>query len=151
MNGGMKIALGSDHAGFAAKEQVKSILLGLGHTPVDFGTFSEASVDYPDFTLPAAAAVAKGECERGFVFGGSGNGEAIAANKLRGIRCGLGWDLESVRLTRAHNDANVLSIGGRLVNASQIESMVKLFLDTPFEGGRHVARLAKLASLGSVA
>ena len=147
----MTIALGSDHAGFEFKERVKAWLGAWGHTPVDFGCFNASPVEYPDFVLPAAAAVALGRCERGFVFGGSGNGEAMAANKLRGIRCGVGWSLESVRLTRAHNDANVLSLGGRLVNPADLEAMTRLFLETPFEGGRHSARIAKLESLGSAA
>ena len=94
--------------------------------------------------------MASGRCERGFVFGGSGNGEAIAANKLRGIRCGVGWSVESVRLTRAHNDANVLSLGGRLVNPAELEQITRVFLDTPFDGGRHASRLTKLALLGSL-
>lgn len=147
----MRIALGSDHAGFAFKEQVKGWVKLMGHEPVDFGCHSESPVDYPDFVLPAAAAVASGQCDRGFVFGGSGNGEAMASNKLRGVRCGLGWNRESVRLTRAHNDANVLALGGRLVDPAELESMVRAFLETPFEGGRHLARLARLESLGSIA
>lgn len=147
--GVMKIALGSDHAGFGFKERVKSLLIDWGHTPLDFGCFDTKPADYPDFVLPAAAAVASGRCERGIVFGGSGNGEAIAANKLRGIRCGVGWSVESVRLTRAHNDANVLSLGGRLVNPADLESMLRMFLETPFDSGRHATRIAKLAALGS--
>lgn len=146
----MKIALGSDHAGFVFKERVKAWLIDWGHTPLDFGSFDTSPVDYPDFVLPAAAAVASGRCERGFVFGGSGNGEAMAANKLRGIRCGVGWSVESVRLTRAHNDANVLSLGGRLVNPAELEQITRVFLETAFEGGRHAPRLAKLALLGSL-
>jgi ribose 5-phosphate isomerase B len=146
----MKIALGSDHAGFVFKERVKVLLIDWGHTPLDFGCFDATPVDYPDFVVPAAAAVASGRCERGFVFGGSGNGEAIAANKLRGIRCGVGWSVESVRLTRAHNDANVLSLGGRLVNPAELEQITRVFLDTPFDGGRHANRLTKLALLGSL-
>lgn len=146
----MKIALGTDHAGFQFKERVKAILIAMGHDPLDFGCFSEAAVDYPDFILPAAAAVASGRCERGFVFGGSGNGEAMAANKIRGVRCGLGWTRESVRLTRAHNDANVLSLGARLVDPGELEPLVRLFLETAFEEGRHAVRLAKIDGLGSV-
>ncbi len=147
----MKIALGTDHAGFVFKERVKALLVTLGHEPVDFGTFSEVSCDYPDFVVPAAMAVARGECERGIVFGGSGNGEAMAANKVRGVRCGLCWTVEAAQLNRRHNDGNVLSLGGRLVPEAELEAIVRAWLDTPFEGGRHVARLAKFAELGSSA
>ena len=147
----MKIALGTDHAGFVFKERVKALLVTLGHEPVDFGTFSEVSCDYPDFVVPAAMAVARGECERGIVFGGSGNGEAMAANKVRGVRCGLCWTVEAAQLNRRHNDGNVLSLGGRLVPEAEIDAIVRTWLETPFEGGRHVARLAKFAALGSPA
>jgi ribose 5-phosphate isomerase B len=140
----MKIALGSDHAGFRYKEKVKSLLDQLGHQPQDFGTFNEEPVDYPAFIRPAAEAVARGECERGIVFGGSGNGEAMAANKVRGVRCGLAWNEESARLSRQHNDANVLSIGERMIPEDLLEKIVKLWLDTPFEGGRHIKRIAAL-------
>src|SRR4028119_1643467 len=109
----MKIALGTDHAGYQRKEQVKQLLESLGHDVVDCGTFSEEAVDYPKFIRPAAEAVARGECERAIVFGGSGNGEAMAANKVRGIRCALCWSEESARLSRQPNDANVLSLGRR--------------------------------------
>src|SRR6187431_2883966 len=105
----MKIALGSDHAGYRYKTILAQHLSSLGHEIVDFGTNSEEQCDYPDFCRPAAEAVASGQCERGIVLGGSGNGEAIAANRVKGVRCGLGWNEESVRLTRRHNDANVLS------------------------------------------
>jgi ribose 5-phosphate isomerase B len=147
----MKIALGTDHAGFVFKERVKALLVALGHEPVDFGTFSETPCDYPDFVVPAAMAVARGDCERGIVFGGSGNGEAMAANKIRGVRCGLCWTVEAAQLNRRHNDGNVLSLGGRLVPEAEIDAIVRAWLDTPFEGGRHVARLAKVAPLGSPA
>ena len=109
----MKIALGTDHAGFVRKEQVKQLLESLGHAVVDFGTFSDEAVDYPKFIRPAAEAVARGDCDRAIVFGGSGNGEAMAANKVRGIRCALCWNEEVARLSRQHNDANVLSLGER--------------------------------------
>jgi ribose 5-phosphate isomerase B len=147
----MKIALGSDHAGYRFKELVKTQLLNLGHEPVDFGTFDETPCDYPDFVVAAAAAVARDECQRGIVFGGSGNGEAIAANKLRGVRCGLCWTVEAARLNRAHNDGNVLALGGRLIPVEQLADLVRVWLETPFEGGRHVARLAKIAELGTPA
>src|SRR6266536_56669 len=111
----MKISLGSDHAGFRYKEKVKALLGSLGHEVKDYGTFSEDPVDYPLFIRPAAEAVARGECERGIVFGGSGNGEAMVANKVHGVRCALCWNEEAARLSRQHNDANVLSIGQRLV------------------------------------
>lgn len=140
----MKIALGTDHAGYRLKEAVKRLLLDLGHEVEDFGTNSEESVDYPQFIRPAAEAVARGECDRGIVFGGSGNGEAMAANKVPGIRCALCWNEESARLCRQHNDANVLSLGGRLVPEELALRIVKIWLETEFEGGRHARRLAHL-------
>ena len=140
----MKIALGSDHAGFQYKEKVKSLVEQLGHEVKDFGTFSTESVDYPKFIRPAAEAVARGECDRGIVFGGSGNGEAMAANKVRGIRCGLAWNEESARLSRKHNDANVLSIGERMISEDSLVKIVKIWLETPFEGGRHIQRIEAL-------
>ena len=140
----MKIALGTDHAGYRHKEKVKELVSSLGHEVVDFGTFSEDAVDYPKFIRPAAEAVARGECERGIVFGGSGNGEAIAANKVRGVRCALCWNEESARLSRQHNDANVLSLGQRLVPEDLALSIVRIWLTTEFEGGRHANRVAQL-------
>ena len=140
----MKVSLGSDHAGFRYKEKTKSLLQELGHEPKDFGTFSEDPVDYPTFIRPAAEAVARGECERGIVFGGSGNGEAMAANKVRGVRCGLAWNEESARLSRQHNDANVLSIGERMIPEELLGKIVRLWLETPFEGGRHLKRIEAL-------
>lgn len=143
----MKISLGTDHAGFRHKEAVKALLLSLGHEVVDFGTDSEAPVDYPTFIRPAAEAVGRGECERGFVFGGSGNGEAMVANKVRGVRCALCWSEESARLSRQHNDANVLSLGQRLVPEELALAIVRLWLTTSFEGGRHAARIAQIEPL----
>ena len=140
----MKIALGSDHAGFQYKEKVKSLVQELGHEANDFGTYSADPVDYPTFIRPAAEAVARGECDRGIVFGGSGNGEAMAANKVRGVRCALCWNEESARLSRQHNDANVLSIGERMVSEDLALKIVRLWLETPFEGGRHIPRIAQL-------
>jgi ribose 5-phosphate isomerase B len=140
----MKIALASDHAGFAYKSALASALRAQGHELVDFGTHSAGSVDYPDFIRPAAAAVASGACERGIVLGGSGNGEAIAANRYRGVRCALCWNVESARLARAHNDANMISLGERMLSRELALEIVSTWLDTPFEGGRHVARLQKL-------
>src|SRR5436189_3924656 len=111
----MRIAIGSDHAGFLYKQRIKEFLAAAGHEVVDFGTDSEEPVDYPRFIQPAAEAVARGECERGIVLGGSGNGEAIAANKVDTIRCALCWTVETARLAREHNDANMISIGARMV------------------------------------
>jgi ribose 5-phosphate isomerase B len=144
----MKIAIASDHAGFRYKTLITSWLKERGHDVHDFGTDSDASVDYPDFIVPAARAVASGRCERGIVLGGSGNGEAIAANKIRGVRCALCWSEDSARLARAHNDANVLSLGARLVGEEMALRIVQTWLDTPFEGGRHVPRVNKLDALG---
>src|SRR5437868_1668137 len=143
----MKIALGTDHAGFRYKEKVKELLASLGHEVKDFGTFSEESVDYPLFIRPAAEAVARGECERAIVFGGSGNGEAMAANKVHGVRCALCWNEESARLSRQHNDANVLSIGQRMISEELALTIVRIWLETPFEGGRHEKRVAQLNAM----
>ncbi len=140
----MTIALGSDHAGFPYKELVKAHLTEGGHTVIDKGTFSTDPVDYPDFIRPAAQAVLDGEAERAIVFGGSGNGEAMTANRLKGIRCGLCWSEETARLTRQHNDANVLSMGARMIPEALALRIVDIFLTTPFEGGRHIARIEKL-------
>src|SRR5947208_13014500 len=143
----MKISLGSDHAGFRYKEKVKELLGSLGHEVKDFGTFSEEPVDYPLFIRPAAEAVARGECDRGIVFGGSGNGEAMLANKVRGVRCALCWSLESARLSRQHNDANVLSLGERLIEKGLALEIVQTWLATDFEGGRHEPRVAMLNAM----
>jgi len=140
----MRIAIASDHAGFRYKTLIAALLKTKGHEVVDFGTHSDEPVDYPDVIRPAALAVARGECERGIVIGGSGNGEAIAANRVRGVRCIVAWNEESARLGRAHNDANVLSLGQRLLPEDQVQRVVETWLSTPFEGGRHVARIAKL-------
>ena len=142
----MKIALASDHAGFAYKEAIKRWLGEHGHEVKDFGTFSNERVDYPDFIRPAAEAVARGECERGIVLGGSGNGEAMVANKVPGIRCALCWNEESARLSREHNDANVLSLGQRLIPEPLALRIVEIWLQTAFEGGRHIARIRKMES-----
>jgi ribose 5-phosphate isomerase B len=140
----MRIGVGSDHAGFKYKTLVAEHLRRLGHDVRDFGAASEATVDYPDIIRPLAEAVARGELDRGFVFGGSGNGEAMAANRRRGVRCAVAWDEESARLSRAHNDANVLSLGQRLVSEPRVLPIVDLWLSTGFEAGRHVARIRKL-------
>jgi ribose 5-phosphate isomerase B len=144
----MKISLGSDHAGFKLKEKVKALLGELGHEVKDVGTFAAApAVDYPLFIRPAAEAVARGECDRGIVFGGSGNGEAMVANKVHGVRCALCWSLESARLSRRHNDANVLSLGERLIEESLALEIVRTWLTTDFEGGRHEPRVAMLNAM----
>ena len=143
----MKISLGTDHAGFRYKEKVKELLTSLGHEVKDCGTFSEDPVDYPLLIRPAAELVARGECERGIVFGGSGNGEAMAANKVHGVRCALCWNEETARLSRQHNDANVLSIGQRMIPEGLALKIVRVWLETPFEGGRHAARVAQLNAM----
>jgi ribose 5-phosphate isomerase B len=140
----MKIAIGSDHAGFLYKEKIIAHLQVLGHAVQDFGTHSEATVDYPKFIRPVAEAVARGEFERGIVLGGSGNGEAIVANRVHGVRCTLCWDLRSARFGRLHNDANVLSMGQRMVAIEEALEIVDLWLATPFEGGRHVDRIKEI-------
>ncbi len=140
----MKIALGTDHAGFRLKEKVKQLLESLGHEVRDFGTFGEEPVDYPVFIRPAAESVPAGECDRAIVFGGSGNGEAMAANKVRGVRCALCWNEEVARLSRKHNDANVLSLGERVIAEETALAVVRVWLTTDFEGGRHANRIAQL-------
>ncbi len=140
----MRIAVASDHAGFRYKSAVADHLRRLGHEVVDFGTGSEERVDYPDFIRPAALAVADGDCERGVIFGGSGNGEAMTANRVRGVRCAVVWSEETARLARAHNDANMISFGQRLLTLEQVLAFVHVWLATPFDGGRHQARIEKL-------
>jgi len=140
----MKIALGSDHAGYRYKEEIERFLSSQGHEVRDFGTHSEEPVDYPLFIRPAAEAVAAGACERGIVLGGSGNGEAMAANRLRGVRCALCWNAESARLARLHNDANMISLGERMIPLETALEIVRIWLETPFEGGRHVRRIQLL-------
>ena len=140
----MKIAIASDHAGFSYKEQIKTVLLEQGHDVRDFGTHSAEQVDYPDYIRPAAEAVASGECERAIVLGGSGNGEAMVANKVSGIRCAVCWDLRSARLSREHNDANVLALGQRMMSIEEALEIVDLWLKMPFKGGRHQQRIEKM-------
>ncbi|MES2595040.1 MAG: ribose 5-phosphate isomerase B [Verrucomicrobiota bacterium] len=140
----MKIAIGSDHAGFRYKQAIIQHLLNGGHEVDDFGTHSDEAVDYPKFIRPVAEAVAAGRFERGIVLGGSGNGEAITANRVKGVRCGLCWNLESARLTRLHNDANILSLGERMMDLETALQIVDVFLTTTFEGGRHLARIQQL-------
>src|ERR1051325_3057272 len=140
----MKIGIGSDHAGFGYKESIKAYLVEQGHQAVDFGTHSEAPVDYPLFIRPVALAVARHEVERGIVLGGSGNGEAMCANRIKGVRCALCWNTETARLARQHNDANVLSIGQRMISEETALAIVQAWLDTSFEGGRHLRRIQLL-------
>jgi ribose 5-phosphate isomerase B len=140
----MKIAMASDHAGFSYKEQIKTVLIEQGHEVHDFGTYSAEPCDYPDFIRPAAEAVAVGEFERGIVLGGSGNGEAMVANKVKGIRCAVCWDLHSARLSREHNDANVLALGERMMSIHEALEIVELWLQTAFQGGRHATRIQKI-------
>jgi ribose 5-phosphate isomerase B len=138
----MRIAVASDHAGFQYKREILRYLEKLGHKAVDFGTDSTTSVDYPVFVHPAAQAVADGACDRGIVLGGSGNGEAMAANRHLGVRCALCWTPETARLAREHNDANMISLGERLIELEEALEIVHVWLETPFEGGRHVRRVA---------
>jgi ribose 5-phosphate isomerase B len=140
----MKIGIGSDHAGYPYKEAIIQFLRGLGHEVQDFGTHSTDPVDYPLFIRPVAEAVAAGQCERGIVLGGSGNGEAIVANRVRGIRCPVCWNLESARLGREHNDANMISLGERMVSQDLALQIVKVWLDTLFAGGRHALRIKEI-------
>lgn len=137
----MKIALGSDHAGYSYKEKIREFLTAEGHEVRDFGTYSEEPVDYPLFIRPAAEAVARGECERGVVLGGSGNGEAIVANRVRGIRCAVCWNEQSAELARRHNDANMISLGQRMMPLETALEIVRVWLRAPFEGGRHLRRI----------
>jgi RpiB/LacA/LacB family sugar-phosphate isomerase len=142
----VRVALGSDHAGFALKERLKRELQSLGHQALDLGTFAaEPPVDYPDFCFPVAERVARGEVDRGIVLGGSGIGESIAANKVAGVRASVVTSEETARLTRLHNDSNVLALGGRTnPDHEAVARWLRIWLETSFEGGRHVARLEKI-------
>jgi ribose 5-phosphate isomerase B len=140
----MRIAIGSDHAGVAYKAMLAAYIREMGHDVRDFGAATEDPVDYPDYIRPVAEAVARGEYDRGIVLGGSGNGEAIVANKVRGIRCALCWDATTARLARQHNDANIVSIGQRVVGAETARDITRIFLTTDFDGGRHAKRIAKI-------
>ena len=143
----MKVAIGSDHAGFLLKQHLLKVLADLGHDSIDFGTDSEEPVDYPYYCAAVARAVVRGEADRGIVLGGSGQGEQLAANKVRGARAALCNDLFTARLSRQHNDANVLSMGGRIVAPGLADEILKLWLSTEFEGGRHVQRLEQIAQI----
>lgn len=140
----MKIALASDHAGFDYKQRVKRHLIAAGHEVRDFGSETDESCDYPDFVRPAALAVAAGECERGIVLGGSGNGEAIVSNRVPGIRATVCWDLPSAEFARSHNDSNILSLGQRMIEPEMLLKVVDMWLTTEFEGGRHGRRVNKI-------
>ena len=143
----MRVAIGSDHAGFALKGELCSLLNELRIEYRDFGTFGTDAVDYPDFIAPVARAVARGEYERGIVLGGSGTGEAIVANKIRGIRCVEAADPVTARLGREHNDANVLSLGARIIGTEVAKACLRAFLDSEFAGGRHVVRIEKISRI----
>jgi len=143
----MRVALGADHAGFALKEDLKAFLVEEGHETLDQGTDSTEPVDYPSFCAAAARAVIRGEADRAIVLGGSGQGEQIAANKVDGIRAALCHDLFLARLSRAHNDANVLAMGARVIAPAYAREVVRVWMDTPFEGGRHVARLEEIGQI----
>ena len=141
------ISLGSDHAGYEYKELVKEYLAAKGYSVSDFGTFSKDACDYPDFIRPAAQAVASGQADAGIVFGGSGNGEAIVANKVRGVRCAVCWNEETARLAKTHNNANVISIGQRMVPQEIVLWIVDAWMEADFEGGRHERRIRKIEPL----
>ncbi len=143
----MRVAIGSDHAGFHLKGDLCTLLDELRIEYRDFGTFDTAQVDYPDFIAPVARAVAKGEFERGVVLGGSGTGEAIVANKIRGIRCVEAADPVTARLGREHNDANVLSMGARIIGTEVARACLRVFLETEFSAGRHVQRIEKISRI----
>jgi ribose 5-phosphate isomerase B len=143
----MRIAMAADHAGFPLKEDLKDFLAAEGHDVVDFGTDSAEPVDYPSFCAAAARAVARGEADRGIVMGGSGQGEQIVANKIHGIRAALCHDLYVARLSRAHNDANVLGLGARVIAPELAREIVRVWLVTPFEGGRHERRVEQIATI----
>ena len=143
----MRIAIGADHAGFKLKEHVVGFLRTLGHDVDDRGTDSEAPVDYPGICADVGREVVAGRADRGIVIGGSGQGEQIAANKVRGVRAALCNDLYTARMSREHNDANVLSLGGRIVAPGLADEIVRLWLETPFEGGRHQRRIDQIAAI----
>jgi ribose 5-phosphate isomerase B len=143
----MRVALGADHAGFPLKEELVSFLVDGGHEVLDVGTDSTTPVDYPAFCAAAARAVVEGRADRAIVLGGSGQGEQIAANKVHGARAALCHDLYLARLSRAHNDANVLAMGARVIASAYAREIVTVWLATPFDGGRHVARVEQIADI----
>jgi ribose 5-phosphate isomerase B len=141
----MRVVIGGDHAGVILKAEIARLLLELGHDVRDFGTNTAEPVDYPDFCIAVAQAVSRGEADRGIIFGGTGNGEAISANKVLGVRCAVCHDVTTGRLARQHNDANMLSLGARIVGAEVAKEIVRTFLATSFEGGRHIPRIEKIS------
>jgi ribose 5-phosphate isomerase B len=143
----VRIAIGADHAGFLLKEYLKQTLQRLGHDLDDHGTDSETPVDYPPICVGVARAVADGRADRGILVGGSGQGEQIAANKVAGVRAALCNDLYTTRLSRQHNDANVLSMGGRIVARGLADEILTLWLETPFDGGRHQRRIDQITAV----
>ena len=143
----MRIAIGADHAGFPLKQHLVDALTRLGHQVDDRGTHSDAAIDYPPICAEVARLVVAGHADRGIVVGGSGQGEQIAANKVRGIRAALCNELYTARMSRAHNDANVLAIGGRVVAFGLAEEIVAVWLETPFEGGRHQRRVDQISDI----
>lgn len=143
----MRIVMGADHAGFPLKEELKGFLEAEGHQVIDVGTSSTEPVDYPSFCAAAARAVVDGRADRGIVVGGSGQGEQIVANKIHGIRASLCHDLYSARLAREHNDANVLGMGARVIAPAYAREIVRLWLETPFAGGRHERRIEQIAMI----
>lgn len=145
----MRIVIGSDHAGYHYKELVKRLLAEWGHEVTDLGTHSTDPVDYPLYIRPVALAVARGDYERGIVLGGSGNGEAIVANRVRGVRCTICWSVDAAHFARAHNDSNVLSLGERLIAKELVPAILETWLTTPFEGGRHIRRIEEIDAPGA--
>lgn len=143
----MKIAIASDHAGFEMKEIIKPFLKSLKHDVKDFGTNDTKPVDYPDFALKVATAVAKKQYERGILFCGTGLGMSIAANKVNGIRAVLCYDTETARLSREHNDANILTIGARVIDIENVKEIIKVWLKTDFLGERHLRRIEKIREI----
>jgi len=139
------ISLGSDHAGYQLKEVIKAHLVSKKYNVIDFGTDSDSPVDYPDFIFPAARFVADGKADVGIVFGGSGNGEAIVANKVKGIRCAVCWNEESAKLAKEHNNANIISFGARLIRKEDAILCVETWLSATFQGDRHLRRIEKIA------
>jgi ribose 5-phosphate isomerase B len=143
----MRIAIGADHAGFPLKQHLVMVLLALGHAVDDRGTHTEESVDYPGICADVGREVVAGRADRGIVLGGSGQGEQISANKVRGVRAALCNDLYTARMSREHNDANVLAMGGRIVAPGLADEIVKVWLDTAFEGGRHQRRVDQISAI----
>jgi len=143
----MKVALACDHGGFRLKEAIKSYLEELGIEFIDYGTFSEESVDYPDYAYRAARGIVNGEADRGIFICGTGIGISIAANKVKGIRAALCYNVYAAEMSRRHNDANVLCLGGRVTGEELAKRIVKAWLETPFEGGRHERRVRKIAEI----